>query len=112
MSVTKDRLASNIKRHISEIIQYDLKNKDVGHVTVTDVEITKDMSYATVYVTFFDERGVPTERIEELNKAKGFVRTQLSQRLSIYKTPDIIFKYDESLNKGQRIDEILDQIKE
>ncbi len=110
MSVTKDRLASNIKRHISEIIQYDLKNKDVGHITVTDVEVTRDMSFATVYVTFFDDRGVPTERIDVLNQAKGFIRTQLSKRLSTYKTPDIIFKYDESLNKGQRIDDILKNI--
>ena len=110
MSVTKDRLARNIKRHISEIIQYDLKNKDVGHITVTDVEVTRDMSFATVYVTFFDDRGVPTERIDVLNQAKGFIRTQLSKRLSTYKTPDIIFKYDESLNKGQRIDDILKNI--
>lgn len=110
MSVTKDRLASNIKRHISEIIQYDLKNKDVGHITVTDVEVTRDMSFATVYVTFFDNSGVPTERIDVLNQAKGFIRTQLSKRLSTYKTPDIIFKYDESLNKGQRIDDILKNI--
>lgn len=110
MSVNQDRLVSNIKRHISAIILYDMKNKDVGHVTVTDVEVTKDMSYATVYVTFFDERGVPTERIDALNQAKGFVRTELSKRLNTYKTPDIIFKYDDSLNKGERIDEILKNI--
>ena len=110
MSVSKQRLASNIKRHISEIIQYDLKNKEVGHITVTDAELTKDMSYVTVYVTFFDDRGVPTERVAALNEAKGFIRTQLSKRLNTYKTPDIIFKYDESLNKGERIDEILKSI--
>lgn len=110
MSVSKDRLVSNIKRHISEIIQYDLNDKDVGHVTVTDVEVTRDLSYATVFVTFFDERGVPTERVDILNRAKGFIRTQLSQRISTYKTPDIIFKYDKSLNRGERIDEILDNM--
>ncbi len=110
MSVVKQRLASNIKRHISEIIQYDLKNKEVGHVTVTDVTITKDMSFATVYVTFFDDRGVPTERVSILNETKGFIRTQLSKSLNTYKTPDLIFKYDESLNKGARIDEILKSI--
>ena len=110
MSVTRQRLASNIKRHISAIILYDMNDKDVGHVTVTDVELTRDMSYATVYVTFFDERGVPTERIDALNQAKGFIRTQLAQRLNTYKTPDLIFKYDDSLNKGQRIDEILKNI--
>lgn len=110
MSVSKDRLVSNIKRHISEIIQYDLNDKDVGHVTVTDVEVTRDLSYATVFVTFFDERGVPTERVDILNRAKGFIRTQLSKRISTYKTPDIIFKYDKSLNRGERIDEILDNM--
>lgn len=110
MSVTKERLASNINRHISEIILKELKDKDVGHVTVTDVVVSNDMSYADVYVTFFDDRGVPTERVEALNKAKGFVRTELSKRLTTYKTPEIRFKYDDSLNKGARIDEILKSI--
>lgn len=110
MSVTKDRLASNINRHISEIIQYDLKDKNMGHITVTDVVVSNDLSYATVYVTFFDDRGVPTERIKELEKASGFIRTQLSKRLTTYKTPELRFKYDNSLNAGARIDEILKKI--
>lgn len=110
MSVSRQRLESSIQKHISEIIQYDLNDKEVGHVTVTEVEVTRDLSYATVYVTFFDDRGVPTERVEILNKAKGFVRTQLSKRLTTYKTPEIRFKYDDSLNKGERIDDILNQI--
>lgn len=111
MSVAKERLASNINRHISNIILNDLKDKNMGHVTVTDVVVSNDMSYATVYVTFFDDRGVPTERVEALNKAKGFIRTQLSKQLTTYKTPDIRFKYDNSLNAGARIDEILKDIK-
>lgn len=110
MSVTKDRLESNINRHISAIILHDLKDKNMGHVTVTDVVVSKDLSYATVYVTFFDDRGVPTERVEALNKAKGFIRTQLSKRLTTYKTPEIRFVYDNSLNAGARIDELLKKI--
>ncbi|NLC34047.1 MAG: 30S ribosome-binding factor RbfA [Erysipelothrix sp.] len=110
MSIAKQRLESNINRHISDIILHDLKDKNLGHITVTDVVVSKDGSYATVYVTFFDDRGVPTERVEVLNKAKGFIRTQLSQRLTTYKTPEIRFKYDNSLNTGARIDEILKKI--
>lgn len=110
MSVSKARLESNINRHISEIIQYDLKDKNMGHVTVTDVVVSKDLSYATVYVTFFDDRGIPTERVEALEKATGFIRTQLSKRITTYKTPEIRFRYDNSLNAGARIDEILKKI--
>ncbi len=110
MSLSKARLESNIKRYISQIIRYDLKDKNVGHVTVTDVVVSKDLSYATIYVTFFDERGVPTERLENLEKAKGFIRTQLSQKIKTYKTPELRFKYDDSLNKGEKIDEILRNI--
>ncbi len=112
MSVSKARLESNISRHISGIIQNDVKDKNMGHVTVTDVVVSKDLSYATVYVTFFDDRGVPTERLEALEKAKGFIRTQLSQKITTYKTPEIRFKYDNSLNAGARIDEILNKINE
>lgn len=110
MSIAKARLESNINRHISEIMLHDLKDKNLGHVTVTDVIVSNDLSYATVYVTFFDDRGVPTERVEVLNKAKGFIRTQLSKRLTTYKTPEIRFIYDNSLNAGARIDEILKKI--
>lgn len=52
MSVSRSRLESNIKRYISQIIQYDLKDNNVGHVTVTDVKVSRDLSYATIYVTF------------------------------------------------------------
>lgn len=111
MSFKNERIASNIQRHISHIIQYDLNDSDVGHVTVTDVEVTNDLSYATIYVTFFDDRGVPTERIAALNKAKGFIRTGLAQKLTTYKTPELIFKYDESLNAGAKIDDLLKKVK-
>ena len=105
--VKNEHLAELIKNNISNIVQFEMKERRVGLVTITDVEVNNDLSMAKVYYTILDKE----ERIEEdkqnLKKAKGFVRSSLAKKLSTYKCPDIEFIYDESLEKGNRIDSIL-----
>lgn len=106
-----ERLESQIRREISNILQNEVKNSKFGFVTVTDVEVTSDYSFANVYVSFLNTKEVSAmDRLEEINRVKGFVRTQLSQRLKIRKTPDLIFKIDDSIDQGNRIDELLAEI--
>ena len=107
------RVGEEIKKEVSEILHLQLNDPGLTKMTsVTGVEVTRDLSYATIYVTFFDERGVPTERVEALEKATGFIRSSLSKKLKTYKTPELRFVYDESLNKGQKVDEILRSLKD
>lgn len=112
MSNTKlERLESQIRKEISNILQNEVKNSKFGFVTVTDVEVTNDYSFATVFVSFLNTKEVSgIDRLEEINRVKGFVRSQLARRLSIRKTPDIIFKIDDSIDQGNRIDEIIAKI--
>lgn len=109
MSSTKlERIESQIRREVSNILQNEVKNSKFGFVTVTDVEVTSDYSFATIYVSFLNTKEVTgIDRLEEINRVKGFVRTQLSRKLSIRKTPDLIFKLDDSIEQGNRIDEII-----
>ena len=79
------------QRAISEIIQFELKDPKVGFVTITDVQVTNDNSYAKVFVSFLGKQERAEAGLKALNRSKGFIRSALAKRLTIRKTPEIIF---------------------
>ena len=99
------------QRAISEIIQFELKDPKVGFVTITDVQVTNDNSYAKVFVSFLGKQERAEAGLKALNRSKGFIRSALAKRLSIRKTPEIIFEIDHSLEQGNKIEKILAEIK-
>ncbi len=105
------RIQSIIGKNISEIIQFELKNKNIGFCTVSEVEVSKDFSYAKVYVTFLGTK-YPRQNLEELNKCKGYVRSSLARKIDIRKTPEITFYLDDSFEKAERLEEVLKRDKE
>ena len=107
MSVKQERVAQIILKDVTDIIQFSLKDPSV---TITDVQVTNDYSYATIYVSFLGKEERKQAGLKALNRAKGFIRSELGKRLSIRKVPDLIFKLDDSLEKGERIDSIISQI--
>lgn len=109
-SVKQKRLEGTIRKNISDIIQFDVKDPSVGFVTITDVKVSNDHSYATVYVSFLGKEERAQAGLKALERAKGHIRSELSKRLSIRRCPDIQFKIDEVMEKGRQIDEILEQI--
>lgn len=109
MSIKIERLNSTFVKEISIILQNEIKNEDIRFVTVTDCEITSDLSYCKVYVTVFDP-DKKDSTIAALNKAASFIRGQLSQRVDIRHTPELKFIYDESIEYGKRIEERIEEI--
>lgn len=99
------------QRAISEIIQFELKDPKVGFVTITDVQVTNDNSYAKVFVSFLGKQERAEAGLKALNRSKGFIRSALAKRLTIRKTPEIIFEIDHSLEQGNKIEKILSEIK-
>ena len=99
------------QRAISEIIQFELKDPKVGFVTITDVQVTNDNSYAKVFVSFLGKQERAEAGLKALNRSKGFIRSALAKRLSIRKTPEIIFEIVHSLEQGNKIEKILAEIK-
>ncbi len=110
MQAKNERIASIIMRNVSDIIRNDVKDPNIGFVTITDVEVTSDLSYATIYVTFLDKVDKSQYRLESLNKVKGLIRSKLAKTLSTRRCPELIFKYDDSLEKGNHIDKIIDDL--
>lgn len=108
MSVKIDRLNNTFVEKISEIIHNEVKDKAVSFVSVTEVRITNDLSYAKVYFTSLNnDRKKVTDA---LNKASGFIRSNLAQKVQIRKMPELHFVYDESLEYGKKIEDIIERI--
>lgn len=109
-TIKQERLNQIILKEVSDIIQFSLKDPSIGFVTITDVDVSNDHSYATVYVTFLGKKERNEKGLKTLNKAKGYIRSELSKRLKIRRVPEISFKLDESFEKARKLDAILNAI--
>ena len=110
MSHRQSRVNATIVKHITDIIQFSLNNPSLGFVTVTDANITPDHTYAKVYVSFMGAEN-SLKQLEILKKAKGFIRTELAQRMDIYKVPDLAFLLDDTFEKAERLEKTLAEAK-
>lgn len=99
-----DRLAEDIKLVINDVVNDELD--DLEFVTVVDVELTKDLGDAKVYVQCLntDEE---EEVIYQLNQVKGYIRKRIAQEVQMRRIPDLIFKYDHSLDNYNHINSLL-----
>lgn len=109
MSIKIDRIASNMVKEISYILAMEVKDQDIKFVTVTDVKVTNDLSFAKVYVTVLDENKKDST-LKALNDAKGFIRRELADRVDIRHIPELTFVYDESIAYGSKIEHIIEEI--
>ena len=108
MKYRNDKVAVSIQKYVSDIIQFKVKNKDLGICSVTHCEVTSDYSIARLYISFLGNR--KNEKMEEIQRVKGFIRTELSKKLKLYKTPDLVFILDDSYDRGQRIEDLIKEI--
>lgn len=106
MANKQERIATIIRKNIAEIIQFQVKDPHLGFVSIPEVRVSKDFSYATVYVSFIKDEDIEPS-LEVLNKAKGFIRTELSHKLDTRRVPEIRFVLDEGYKKEERISELL-----
>lgn len=110
MNLRANRVAEQMKKELGEIIGQKIKDPRVGFVTVTDVEVTGDLQQATVYISVLGDKKEKEDTLIGLTKAKGFIRSEIGQRIRLRKTPEISFEYDESIDYGNRIETLLNKI--
>ncbi len=108
MSIKIDRLNTSFVEKISEVLHNDIKDKTISLVTITDARVTNDLSFVKVYFTTLndDKKDVTIA----LNKAKSFIRSKLCEKMNIRKMPEITFVYDESIEYGKKIENIIERI--
>lgn len=107
------RLAGEIKRDLTDIFAHQIRDPHIDSmVSVTDVEVSNDLSYAHVYVSKLGTAKERDELLEALTRANGYIRSALSQRLKIRKVPELRFSLDNSLEYGAKIEKILGELGE
>lgn len=112
MSIKSERLAHVLAKEISQILMLEVKDEDIKFVTITHVDLSSDLSYAKVYCTVLDQEK-KDKCIHDLNGAKGFIKSELIKRkIEMRKIPELEFIYDESIEYGNKIEEIIKQIHE
>lgn len=105
----QDRVKEQIMRELAELVRKDLKDPRAGFITINEVEVTRDYSHATVYYTVLDDktREITTEALEH---AKGHLRSELSKRIKLFRIPELHFVYDNSLERGMTISQLIEQV--
>lgn len=110
MSKRVNRVAEQMKKELGEIILQKLKDPRIGFITVTDVEVTGDLQNATIFISVLGNAAEKDATLKGLNKAKGFIRTEIGKRMRLRVTPEIEFEFDESIAYGNRIQTLLTQV--
>ncbi|MFT5234656.1 MAG: ribosome-binding factor A [Shewanella sp.] len=105
------RIAQQLQQELAQVLQRDIKDPRIGMVTVNDVEVSRDLSYAKVFVTFFEEdKKVVEEKLEALTTASGYVRSLVAGRMKLRVMPELRFVYDASLVEGMRMSNLVTRI--
>lgn len=102
------RVAHEILREVNEILRKKVRDPRVQDVNITDVHVTGDLQQATIYYSILSDLASDKQKAQTgLEKATGLIRRELGQNLTLYKTPELFFELDESVEYGNKIDQML-----
>jgi len=101
------KLGDQIQRELSDLIRLELRDPRVGMLTITSVDVSPDLSHAKVFFTML-EKDKLEDTLHGLKRSAGFLRSQLARRISLYTTPELRFKYDASVEYGDRLSRLID----
>ncbi len=103
-----ERVAAQLRRELAQLIQQEVKDPEVGLISVSDVEVTRDLAHAKVFVTVFESERA-TDTVKALQRAAGFLRRRLGQEMRIRSVPELHFHHDASVETGQRMDRLIEE---
>ncbi len=105
------RIAQQLQQELAVVLQRDMKDPRIGFVTVNDVDVSRDLSFAKVFVTFFEEdKEVVQEKLNALIAAAPYIRTLVAGRMKLRVMPELRFVYDSSLVEGMRMSNLVSQV--
>jgi ribosome-binding factor A len=102
------RVDGTVRAVLSDAIATQLKDPRVGFVTVTAVKTSQDLRHSSVYISVLGDARARAESLAGLRSAQGFLQRHLARELALKHTPTLTFAYDESVDRGMRISELLD----
>ena len=105
-----NKIDEELRKEISNIISLELRNPHLtGLISVSKVKTTPDLRFAKVYITMINEKN-KKQNLSILKQSSGHIRSALAKRINLRNTPELVFEFDESIEYGSRIDEILKDI--
>ena len=113
-----ERVGDQIQKELAALIQWEMKDPRLGMVTINEVKVSRDFSYAEVYITVLNQSlqgqdlqdaSVTETSVEVLNKAAGFLRSQLGRKLMLRTVPALRFHYDASIERGRHLSSLIDE---
>ncbi|HEY9032830.1 MAG TPA: 30S ribosome-binding factor RbfA [Pseudomonadales bacterium] len=105
------RVADFLRKELSQLIQFELRDPRLGMVSITDVEVSRDLAHAKVFVTVLgcDDKQAAEESLMALTGAAGFLRSQLARIATMRTVPQLHFVFDESVQRGLRLSSLIDR---
>ncbi|MCD5406735.1 MAG: 30S ribosome-binding factor RbfA [Desulfotomaculum sp.] len=110
MSHRANRLAETIKKEISSIIHQGLKDPCVGFASVIAVDVVRDLRHAKIYISVLGDANQKKDTLVALERARGFIRTELGRRIKLRYTPELQFELDDSINHATKIMKLLREV--
>jgi ribosome-binding factor A len=107
----EQRITDLVRQHVCDLLEREINDPRIQGVTVTDVEVTQDTKYATVFYSVIGDDARKTEVRDGLRSAAGWVSRELGKRLRTRNSPHVKFQFDASLERGDRMSQLLDEIK-
>lgn len=105
------RVAQELQKEIAVILQREVKNPQIGMVTVSGVEVSRDLAYAKIFVTFlFDDQGAIDSGLKSLRESTGYIRTLVGKAMRLRIVPELRFEYDRSLTEGMRMSNLVSSV--
>ncbi len=101
-----ERVAAQIRRELAQLIQQEVKDPEIGFISLSDVEVTRDLSHAKVYITVFESAKAELT-ISALRRAAGYLRHRLGQQMRIRSVPELHFHHDASVEAGMHMDGLI-----
>ena len=105
------KVADSIQKELSDLLRREVRDPRIGMITLTAVDVSPDFSHARVLFTCLDPAHAG-EAKRALQRAAGFLRSQLARRLKLYATPELRFEYDESIERGDRLHRLIESVRE
>ena len=110
MSLRREKLQELFKEEASAILQRRLRDPRMGFVSVTEVELSADLRHAKIFVSVLGDEEAKRGTMEALDRAAGFVRSELGRRVALRYTPEVLFRLDESIERGTRVVALLREV--
>ena len=106
-----ERVGGLIKQQMAELLRKHISDPSLTRATITAVKVSADLRHAKIYFTAPETEGAPQAALEGFQRARGFVKRELAQRLGLRYMPDLQFFYDDAIDRGARIERLIKMVK-